>query len=182
MARTGSAVPWPRDGRVGRGRRLRGGRALNFVPSPAQAVGECVRLAVPGGVVAAYVWDYAAGMAMMRYFWDAAITLDPAAAGRDQAHRFPICRAEALAEAWSVAGLTEVRVEGIEIPTVFVDFDDYWRPFLGGQGGAPGYVAALPNRHRDALRDVLRSQVPTEPDGSIALTARAWAVRGVTPV
>jgi hypothetical protein len=72
----------------------------------------------------------------------------------------------------------EVRVHAIEIPTVFTDFDDYWSPFLGGVGPAPGYVMSLPDEQRRALRDALRASLPTEADGRVRLTARAWAVRG----
>ncbi len=69
-------------------------------------------------------------------------------------------------------------VDAIDVPTVFADFDDYWQPFLGGQGPAPTYAMSLPADHRGALRDRLRAHVPAGPDGVIALTARAWAVRG----
>ena len=64
------------------------------------------------------------------------------------------------------------------IPTVFDDFDDLWTPFLSETGPGPAYVATLSGRSRDALRDGLRSSVVDEPDGSIRLSARAWAVRG----
>jgi hypothetical protein len=74
-----------------------------------------------------------------------------------------------------------VTVRAIEVPTVFADFDDYWTPFLGGQAPAPGYVASLPEDRRDALRETLRARLATTPDGAIALTARAWAVRGTAP-
>ena len=154
------------------------GLALNFVPDPGLAVAEFARVARPGGVVAAYVWDYAEGMAMMRYFWDAAVTLDPAAAELDEGRRFSRCRPEPLREMWAEAGLDEVTVRAIELPTVFADFDDYWRPFLGGQGSAPGYAMALTEEQRGALRDLLRVRLPFSPDGSLPLTARAWAVRG----
>ncbi|MDP4500400.1 class I SAM-dependent methyltransferase [Nonomuraea turcica] len=154
------------------------GLVLNFVPEPARAVAEFARVAAPGATVAAYVWDYAEGMAMLRYFWDAATVLDPAAATLDEGARFPLCRPERLGELWTGTGLSSVAVEPIEVPTVFADFDDYWMPFLGGQGPAPGYVMALAEDHRTALRDALRRRLPTGPDGSIALTARAWAVRG----
>ena len=62
---------------------------------------------------------------------------------------------------------------------MFGDFDDYWSPFLGGQGPAAGYVASLTAADRDALRELLRARLPSSPDGSIALTARAWAVKGI---
>ena len=64
------------------------------------------------------------------------------------------------------------------MPTRFRDFDDYWTPFLGGQAPAPAYCMSLTEAARAALRERLRATLPTEPDGSIRLVARAWAVRG----
>jgi SAM-dependent methyltransferase len=154
------------------------GLALNFVPDPHLAACELARVTAPGGLVAAYVWDYAEGMAMLRCFWDAAVALDPAAAELDEGRRFPLCRPEPLRRLWAQAGLDQVRVEAIDVPTVFPDFDDYWTPFLGGQGPAPGYVMSLAEDHRGALRDRLRVDLSSAPDGSISLTARAWAVSG----
>jgi len=154
------------------------GLAVNFVPDPSRAAADLARVTVPGGVVAAYVWDYADGMAVIRQFWDAAVALDPAAAELDEATRFPLCRPEPLRTLWTDAGLSAVAVEAIEVPTVFADFDDYWTPFLGAQGPAPGYAMSLTEERRSALRDLLRRRLPASPDGSIPLTARAWAVRG----
>jgi SAM-dependent methyltransferase len=156
------------------------GLALNFVPRPERAAAEFARVAAPGGVVAAYVWDYAEGMEFMRHFWDAAAELDPAAAELDEGRRFTLCRPDGLRELWSGAELTGVDVRPIDIPTVFADFDDFWQPFLGGQGPAPSYVATLPEDGRDALRELLRTRLRAEPDGSVRLRARAWAVRGVS--
>jgi SAM-dependent methyltransferase len=154
------------------------GLALNFVPDAAAALSEFTRVCAPGGTIAAYVWDYAEGMAMMRYFWDAAVALDPVASALDEGPRFPLCRPEALLERWTVSGLQSVDVRAIDVPTVFADFDDYWDPFLGGQGPAPQYVAGLDPQARDALRERLRATLGNE---TIALTARAWAVVGATP-
>ncbi len=158
------------------------GLALNFVPEPAQAVAEFTRVAKPGASVAAFVWDYADGMAMIRYLFDAATTLDPAAAELDEGRRFSLCRPDALQRMWTEHGLSQVAVEAIEVPTTFRDFDDYWSPFLGGQGPAPGYVMSLTEDRRAELRELLRSRLPGREDGSISLTARAWAVRGVMTV
>jgi SAM-dependent methyltransferase len=154
------------------------GLALNFVPDHQRAVAEFARVVRTGGTAAAYVWDYADGMAMMRYFWDAASTLDSGAASLDEGRRFPLCQPGPLRELWTDAGFADVAVRAIEVDTVFADFDDFWTPFLGGQGPAPAYVMALAEDHRGALRDLLRVRLPTGPDGTIALTARAWAVRG----
>ncbi|GAA3337334.1 class I SAM-dependent methyltransferase [Amorphoplanes nipponensis] len=154
------------------------GLCLNFVPEPGRAVAEFARVTAPGGVAAAYVWDYAEGMAMMRHFWDAAVELDPPAARFDEGSRFTVCAPEPLAGLWSGAGFTAVRTRAVEVATVFTGFADFWQPFLGGQGSAPGYVASLTEPRRTALRELLRSRLPAGPDGSIRLTARAWAVRG----
>jgi hypothetical protein len=151
---------------------------LNFVPDAAGAVGEFARVASPDATVAAYVWDYAGDMQLMRYFWDVATELDVSIADRDEGRRFPICRPDTLSDAWSRAGLRDVEVRAIDVDTVFADFDDYWSPFLGGQGPAPSYAMSLPAAERDRLRDTIHARLPVAADGTIALIARAWAVRG----
>jgi SAM-dependent methyltransferase len=151
---------------------------LNFVPDPALAASEMWRVARPGGRVAAYVWDYGEGMQMLRSFWDAAVALDPGAADLDEGPRFPLCRPGPLRELWEAAGLRGVEVRALEVPTRFRDFDDYWEPFLGGQGPAPGYCLAQPADRREALRERLRRALPAAAGGAIELTARAWAVMG----
>jgi len=114
----------------------------------------------------------------MRVFWDAAVALDPRAAGMDEGVRFPLCRPEALAALFASAGLRAVEVVALDIPTPFASFADYWEPFLGGQGPAPAYAMALDETARARLRDHIRASLPSAPDGSISLTARAWAARG----
>jgi SAM-dependent methyltransferase len=155
------------------------GLVLNFVPEPSRMVAELARAGRPGSVVAVYVWDYAAGMELIRRFWDAARALDPAAAALDEAVRFPGCAPAPLAALFTAAGLRGVETRAIDVPTRFRDLDDLWSPFLGGQGPAPSYVSSLPEDRRAALREALRASLPVEADGSIALAARAWAVRGV---
>jgi SAM-dependent methyltransferase len=155
--------------------------ALNFVPEPHRAMTELVRVTRPGGLVAAYVWDYAERMDLIRHFWTAAVHLDPAAAHLDEAVRFPLCRPAPLRELWTAAELLGVDVRPVDVPTPFADFDDYWAPFLGGQGPAPAYATSLPEARRRSLADLLRARLPAGPDGSIQLSARAWAVRGAVP-
>jgi SAM-dependent methyltransferase len=158
--------------------RVVSGLVLNFVPDAERAVRQMRRVAVAGGSVAAYVWDYIDRMQIIRRFWDAAIRLDPAAAELDEGRRFPICQPDRLAALFRAAGLSDVDTLAIEVPTVFAGFDDFWTPFLGGQGPAPGYVTALAPPHQARLREELRAELPVGADGSIALVARAWAVRG----
>ncbi|MCX4545544.1 class I SAM-dependent methyltransferase [Streptomyces sp. NBC_01565] len=158
------------------------GLVLNFVPDPARAAAEMVRVVAPGGTVGAYLWDFGeGGMEAIRTFWDAARALDPRAGALDEAVRFPLCGRTPLRELLTGAGLAEVETDAITVPTRFRDFDDYWGPFLGGQGPAPGYVASLPEGHRTELRERLRTALPTASDGSVHLTARAWTAWGARP-
>ncbi len=156
------------------------GLALNFVPEPAAAVSEMVRVARSEGMVALYVWDYAGEMQLMRYFWDAAAALDPAATELDEGRRFPICQPIPLTELFQDAGLRNVEARAIDVPTIFHSFDDYWTPFLGGQGPAPSYAMSLSEDRRRELRELIRSRLPVNSDGAIHLIARAWAVSGKT--
>jgi hypothetical protein len=132
---------------------------------------------VSRGTVAAYVWDYAEGMEMLRFFWEEAVALDPAATSLDEAARFRLASEDGVRRPFDSAGLRAVESRAIDIPMRFASFDDYWTPFLGGQGPAGTYAVGLDDPGRDALRERLRSRLPVGDDGSIELTARAWAVR-----
>ena len=151
---------------------------LNFIPDPQRAAVEFRRVLRPGGIAAAYVWDYADGMAMMRTFWDVAIECDPPAAARDEGRRTSVCDPASLSALWLGAGLVDVVADAITVPTVFLSFEDYWTPLLGGQGSVPGYLASLAEPARLRLRELVAARLPVQPDGSIPLTARAWTVRG----
>jgi SAM-dependent methyltransferase len=152
------------------------GLVLNFVPDPDSALAEMVRVTASGGSIGAYVWDYAGRMDVMRHFWDAAAALDPKAALLDEG-RFPLCHPGALADLFANASRGGSDVTAIDIPTTFADFEDYWQPFLGGQGPAPAYAMSLDEPARARLRDRLRERLPYSSDGSIAMIARAWAVK-----
>jgi SAM-dependent methyltransferase len=153
------------------------GLVLNFVPDQRAALFEMARVTRKGGTIAAYVWDYAGKMELMRYFWDAALELDQKAAKMDEGARFPLCRPEALEKLFASAGLEEIEVRAIDVPTLFAGFDDFWQPFLGGQGPAPAYAMSLDETARMRLRERIRERLPTEANGSISLAARAWAAR-----
>jgi SAM-dependent methyltransferase len=153
--------------------------ALNFFPEPEAAVDEMRRITAVHGLVSACVWDYAGGMEFLRRFWDCIGGSDPGAAELDEARRFPMCRPAALESLFREGGLADVVCESIEIPTRFSTFADFWKPFLGGTGPAPSYVASLDPGRREALAARLRRSLAPEPDGAISLVARAWAVRGV---
>jgi SAM-dependent methyltransferase len=154
------------------------GLGLNYIPEPERALQEMRRVAVPGGVIAIYVWDYAGGARFLREFWDAAAATDREALAYDQGHRFPLCNPEALRKLFERACVGQVRVRALDITTRFTSFDDYWQPFLTGQGSAPNYLETRDELTQNAIRKRLRDSLPTDAEGVIELPARAWAVCG----
>lgn len=155
--------------------------AFNFFPDANAAIDEQRSLASPGGMISACVWDYAEGMQFLRYFWDVASQVDSKAAELDEGVRFPLCSPTALTTLFKGVGVRNVVCESVEIPTEFASFDDYWAPFLGGTGPAPSFVSGLSMERRELLVSGLKSSLPARKDGSIPLTARAWAIKAIVP-
>jgi len=155
---------------------------LNFVPDRRQALAEMIRVTKPGGIVTTAVWDYGAGMEMLRVFWDEATALDPAVIARDEKH-MPLCKHGEIAALFREAKLEAVTETLLVTGLRFTSFDDYWEPFLYGQGPAGAYVAELSRERQAALRERLRRRLlGGGPDRAIHLQARAWAAKGTVPV
>jgi ubiquinone/menaquinone biosynthesis C-methylase UbiE len=156
--------------------------AFNFIPDAIKALEEARRVTAPGGLVAAAVWDYAGDMRMLRIFWDASATLDEAAEKLDEAH-MPLCRCGELSDLWRRVGLKNVQHQPLDVEMQFDSFEDYWRPFLLGQGPAGAYTANLDPAALQRLRDELRRRLNVSGEYiSFVLPARAWAVWGTVPV
>jgi ubiquinone/menaquinone biosynthesis C-methylase UbiE len=154
------------------------GLVLNFIPEPEKALSEMRRVTDVGGTVAVYLWDYAGKMDFLRHFWDAAVEIKPAALNLHESKRFPDSNAQALKRLFENAGFVDIETTSIEITTHFRDFDDYWKPFLGGQGPAPSFLLSLDEDEKNKLRNKLKARLPTQLDGSISMVARAWAAKG----
>lgn len=155
------------------------GLALNFFPDLAGSMAEMKRVVRITGTVAAYVWDYADRMDFLRTFWDAVSEVDPDSHNLDEGVRFPVCNANRLTQTFEKAGLKDIETSFLDQQTIFKNFEDYWNPFLGGQGPAGSYLVSTDKSRRDLLKNNLLKKLPIEEDGSIKLLARAIAVKGV---
>jgi SAM-dependent methyltransferase len=154
------------------------GLVLNFIPDRSAALREMGRVTQKGGAVSAYVWDYPGDMQLLRSFWDTAVELELADRSVHEGVRFDFCRPGPLQGLFADAGFVDVDTAALVVPLVFVDPEDFWSPFLSGQGPAPSWAMSLSDADRSAFRDALQARLPTGEDGSIHLTARAWGVRG----
>ena len=154
---------------------------FNFIPDPAKALREARRATKPNGTVAAAVWDYGGRMYMLREFWNAATQIDPGADKLDEKN-MPLCRSGELSRLWMQGGLEQVEEQPLETEIRFTSFNDYWEPFLLGQGPAGAYVRKLDPGRLQALRTAVRQRVALSSESeAFSLPARVWAVRGHIP-
>lgn len=118
------------------------GLVFNFVPGPYRAASGFARVAVSGAVIAAFVGDYAEGMAIMRHFWDVATAVDPDAAELDEGRRFRLCRPDPLADLWAGAGLEQVMVQAVKAVyrrTCYRRSGLWQSSMASGYGAGPGF-------------------------------------------
>lgn len=144
---------------------------VHFMSDPVVGLREMARVTKGGGVVAACVWDREWGASSV--LWEAAIALDPAAAG--EADR-PGTRQGDLGRLFREAGMTPNADTALRVSCQFATFEEWWEPFTLGVGSAGGYVASLGQADREMLMEQCRCLLPT---GPFVLTPQVWAVRAI---
>ena len=154
---------------------------MNFVPDHNKAIAEMRRVTRPQGIVSACVWDYDAGMQMLRFFWDEAVAFDPSIEPKDERH-MKLSHQGQLGDLWRKAGLLNIKEEPLVIGQVYSSFNDYWEPFTKGAGPGGAYVVSLSDDRRQQLEARMRKRLLGDlQDGPFTLRARAWCVRGEVP-
>ena len=146
---------------------------VHFMREPVLGLREMARVTREGGVVAACVWDHHGGEGPLSLFWDAARGLDRDVDGESQ---LAGTRQGHLAQLFREAGLHAIEDTALWITVEHPTFEDWWEPFTLGVGPAGVYVTGLDVIRQDGLRERCRNMLPTAP---FAVTARAWAVRGL---
>jgi len=140
---------------------------LHFVPRADQAIAEMRRVARPGAVVGAAVWDTRGGFVANRLLFDTAAMLDPKAnERRGRMYTRPMTRPGELVKAWLAAGFRDVVETALAIRMEFASFEDYWAPIAGKGGPLAEYVTTLSDAERFRLRDAVRlAYLDGDPDG-----------------
>jgi ubiquinone/menaquinone biosynthesis C-methylase UbiE len=146
---------------------------VHFMTAPIAGLREMARVTRWNGVVAACVWDHSGGQGPLSLFWEAARALD-----RDVEDESQLAgtRKGHLTELFQEAGLHDVEETDLAVTVEHATFEAWWEPFTLGVGPAGGYVSELSENQRVQLREQCRVILPTPP---FALTARAWAARGL---
>jgi SAM-dependent methyltransferase len=152
---------------------------LMFLPDPSPAVAEMRRVVRPGGTVAACVWDGFGGQPHVRMLWDTASAL-----GLDRSRSLfrPLNTAGELAAMWRKVGLVDVEEDTITTRFEYANFDDYWSPFLSGDGPPGQMVMGLTPDQRSMLeRQVRHVYLSGRPDGPRSFIGAAWICKGIVP-
>jgi ubiquinone/menaquinone biosynthesis C-methylase UbiE len=147
---------------------------ITFVPDPAKAAAEMARVVRPGGLVATYMWDVAGGGLPL-----APVGRALKALGKDYSRvSDTAARRDTIQALWQGAGLQAVETRVIPITVNFESFDDFCESNLVPIGPAGQVIAKMPPAEMQQLKALLRSQLATAADGSIAYDAFANAVKG----
>ncbi len=151
---------------------------LVFVPDPAKAVSEMVRVVRPGGTLAAYMWDMMGG----------GFPLEPIFAeiramgiGATMPMRVEASRIDALRDLWTAAGVEAVEAREIRVERTFTDFDDFWAACQGSASLA-ATLTRMAQADIDRLKERVRACLPAGAGGRITCSARANAVKGRLPL
>jgi len=154
---------------------------IHFFPDRPKAFREMLRVTRPGGIVGGYTWRKSPTIIdapygpMARGVIELAgdVMLSPAV---------PEAMPDGLRAALEAEGYGDIDITTIEASQTFRDFEDYWTsqtatfPHPVAQS-----VAALSDRDRERLRDIVRTAQPAAGDGTITYASRATAFKARKP-
>ena len=150
---------------------------MNFVPDKARAMSEMRRVARPGALIAACIWDFAAELspsgALRRAMRGLGIEAPPVP-GTDTS------RTAVLADLFRNVGLTELSSNSFEVVVSFPDFEDFWRSQTAYNAPTALLIEAMSQRDKLTLMEAVRDSL--KPLGAgVGCSASAIAVRGHCP-
>ncbi len=150
---------------------------IAFVPQPATGVSEMVRVTRPGGLVGAYMWDFAAKASPVEPIATEADALGykrPAPPSASAAAR------DVMDALWTAAGLEAVETRTIEVTRTFADFEDFWS-VTTSIGSLAALFPKLPTEEAARIKERVRGLTTPDSSGRIVRVARANAVKGRVP-
>lgn len=152
---------------------------INFIPDPAKALAEMHRVARPDGLIAAYVWDFAADLSpsgpLRRALHAAGVDVAPVPGTASSG-------IEAMHALFAGAGLADIVTRVIEVAMPFPDFEAFWHAQALGYGPLAKTIASLPETTLDQVREAMRADLVPRGDGQYEYRSRAHAIRARAPV
>jgi len=151
---------------------------INFIPDRLRALSEMRRVARAGGIVAGYVWDFAAELSPsgplrrgMRQF-GADLPQIPGAVHSSLG---------ALDALFKQAGFERIATRTIELTLPYSDFDGFWQAQTPSYLPTTKMIAAMTESERARLKETVQAGLPLRPNGRIEYSARANAVKACVP-
>ena len=144
---------------------------VHFMKDPVRGLSEMRRVAAPGGLVAANVWDHGGGQGPLSLYWEVVREVDPSNAGEGQ---LAGATQGGLTKLFEQAGLDGVEEESLTVNVAHETFEEWWEPYTLGVGPAGAYVAGLDPGAREELRERCRERLPEPP---FVIRASAWSAR-----
>ena len=153
---------------------------LMFVPDAKLAAREMVRVARPGGVVAATTWDFRGGFTYIRMIADTAAAMEAPGADAWRTRFFcaPGARPGHLAALWREAGLRDIREAEITIRVDYANFSDLWDPISSGPAFGVYFRSLSPDWQARVREKVEKAYLAGDLDGLRSFAVTAWAVVG----
>jgi ubiquinone/menaquinone biosynthesis C-methylase UbiE len=152
--------------------------AINFMPDRPRALLEMRRVARPGGLVAACVWDFAAELSpswpLRRGMRRIGANAPPVAGTHDSS-------LDALVSLFDKAGLEDIATTTIDVRVAFDDFDDFWRTQTPHYVPTTDAISVMTHTERATLIKAVRTEIAVRSDGRIEYSARANALRARSP-
>jgi len=151
---------------------------INFISDRSQALAEMCRVCRPHGVIAGYVWDFAAQRGPVELIRDGLHQVgvkNPPHPGTEHSGL------DALTSLLARAKLTEIGSRTIDVTMSFADFNEFWVSQTPSYTPMGKRIAALSETDREKVIDWVRARLPTGPDGRITYSARANAIKALAP-
>lgn len=148
---------------------------LNFIAERSEAMAEMRRVTRAGGIVAAYVWDFAEELspsgplrrAMRRFGIQV-----PAIPGTNES------RIDSLRSLFQDAGLERIEARTIDVCLAYRGFDDFWQAQTPSYAPTTRIIASMTESERARLLRAVRDELPEAPGGLVEYFARANTIKG----
>jgi ubiquinone/menaquinone biosynthesis C-methylase UbiE len=152
---------------------------INFISDRPHALGEMCRVCRPHGVIAGYVWDFAAQRGPASLIRDGLRQIGakvPPVPGTEHSGL------DALTSLFARTRLTEISSRTIDVTMSFADFNEFWVSQTPAYTPMGKMIAALSETDRQKVIDWVRATLLAGPDGRITYSARANAIKARPPV